>query len=355
MPEGSTHYELSKTIDIQKHKLDRKKDIFSDLVKDTNNLSVAVSSAEKKFYQKNALVFPSKVAAKRKLKPTSSELNERAKVTRRKETYKAAAIIHGGTESSKESVLTGMLDTLSSHFNSNNLAKKILTSKQSLVKEINRNVLTKWKNEFFQSKENRLRSLNVYYSHHVMGKRKYINLRIANRNTVSEGVKLANYVNYKELSEIIRSVDIGNVQNVRPTLTFNCDDEPDGAYRSLAEYAQRLARFYLFVNREREDKLHVFESFPLKSSESFLFVMAFGGDGAPVSGTLFLLSFLNVGQRLGSSSETFLLMGANSEESSQLSRNFLLMVLSDVKYLESNVFDVEVNGQMRKVEFKLNE
>ena len=41
--------------------------------------------------------------------------------------------------------------------------------------------------------------------------------------------------------------------------------------------------------------------------------MAFGGDGAPVRGTLFLLSFQNVGQHLGNSSETFLLMGANSD------------------------------------------
>ena len=61
-----------------------------------------------------------------------------------------------------------------------------------------------------------------------MGKKKYINFRIANRDTVSEGVKLDNCVNYKDLSEIIRSVDIGNVQHVRPTLAFNYNDEPDG-------------------------------------------------------------------------------------------------------------------------------
>ena len=40
-----------------------------------------------------------------------------------------------------------------------------------------------------------------------------------------------------------------------------------------------------------------FNSFPKKKEDSFQFLINFGGDGAPGSGTAFLFSFLNIGQR----------------------------------------------------------
>ena len=72
-------------------------------------------------------------------------------------------------------------------------------------------------------------------------------------------------------------------------------------------------------------------------------------------GPHFLLSFLNTGARIASSSESFLLMGANVEENSTMCRNFILNVLSDLKYLESQTFPIQVNDKCIKVEFTLNE
>ena len=94
-----------------------------------------------------------------------------------------------------------------------------------------------------------------------------------------------------------------------------------------------------------------FESLPRKCKESFLFVLSIGGDGAPGSGTAFLVSFLNCGKRIASSAENFLLFGANVDETSDLVKLYLKELVSDLHYLESKVFDI--NGI--KVEFVVGE
>ena len=73
--------------------------------------------------------------------------------------------------------------------------------------------------------------------------------------------------------------------------------------------------------------------------------MAVGGDGAPATGTAFLLSFLNIGTRIASSSETFLMFGANVSEESQVCRNFILKLLADIKFLESPMFQCRCKWQ----------
>ena len=52
--------------------------------------------------------------------------------------------------------------------------------------------------------------------------------------------------------------------------------------------------------------------------------MSFGGDGAPGSGCAFLSPFLNVGKRIASSFENFLIFGANVEENSPVVERFVL-------------------------------
>ena len=60
-----------------------------------------------------------------------------------------------------------------------------------------------------------------------------------------------------------------------------------------------MAQFYLERDVERHDKL---KSFPFYDdqridTDSFVFVMLLGGDGAPVCGTTALVSFMNVGDQ----------------------------------------------------------
>ena len=107
------------------------------------------------------------------------------------------------------------------------------------------------------------------------------------------------------------------------------------------------------VNSDRVDKLKTF-NLQQKDPDSFLFVLAFGGDGAPSCGLSFLVSFINVSRRITSSSENFLIFGCDADECSE-SQRFILKVMSDIKALEGEVFILYVRGVCKKVEFKLGE
>ena len=109
------------------------------------------------------------------------------------------------------------------------------------------------------------------------------------------------------------------------------------------------------VNVFREDKLKTFPEILKKNLDSFLFVTAIGGDGAPAVCMTKLVSFLNVGERLPSSKERFLVFGGNIEENSGAAENFLSLLLKDLKYLERKVFEVESATEKVKVKFKISE
>ena len=115
-----------------------------------------------------------------------------------------------------------MLDTMASNFKAKELSSKILASKKSLVTEIKSVAVKSWSKDYSNSTENTLRSLNVYYSHNVMGKRKYIyvinNIRKANNASSYLGVKVPNYIPYRNLSDGINSVDIEAVNDVNKLL-----------------------------------------------------------------------------------------------------------------------------------------
>ena len=76
-------------------------------------------------------------------------------------------------------------------------------------------------------------------------------------------------------------------------------------YRCLITFLARLAQFYLNVNNLRVDKLKFDFNYTLKIENSYIFLVAIGGDEAPQSGTSFLMPFLNIGKRVASSSEKF--------------------------------------------------
>ena len=73
-----------------------------------------------------------------------------------------------------------------------------------------------------------------------------------------------------------------------------------------------LAKFYLSKNRK--------ESLKGFAESTGTFQIALGGDGCPFgkneSAFFFLVSFLNVGRRVESSYDNFLIFGANCDESS---------------------------------------
>ena len=96
-------------------------------------------------------------------------------------------------------------------------------------------------------------------------------------------------------------------------------------------------------------------SFSKKDPNPFLFLISFGGDGAPGVGTIFNVTFLNVGKRILSSSETCMVFGGDVEENSLIVKRFVEKAIEDFIYLESKVFLVSVETENVKVEFKLAE
>ena len=125
---------------------------------------------------KNKLAFSitNKVKNHRRKKPTTNSLSRMTRAVRRSQTFQACSTIHGVSSSiDLNPLVNGMLDTLTCKVKSGTLAKSILSSKQSLSNEIEKIVLSEWRKKYDKSEENILRSLNVYYSHNVMGKAKY--------------------------------------------------------------------------------------------------------------------------------------------------------------------------------------
>ena len=76
---------------------------------------------------------------------------------------------------------------------------------------------------------------------------------------------------------------------------------------------------------------------------------------APGVGTIFNVSFLNVGKRILSGSETFMVFGGDVKENSLIVKRFVEKAIEDFIYLESKVFLVSVDTENVKVEFKLAE
>ena len=341
-------YEKSTKLEMKRKQISRKNTLL-----EVNN-DVGVGETSKADNSSHYAFKISKTAAsKHKRRVTDDSLSYNMKRRMRSQNIDAAMAIHGASKKDMNPVLYGMVDALKSSFPVQKVVNSLKESKIEKMKDVH---VKDWVAEYEKSEENMKRSLSIFYSNHVMGKAKYIDVRKANSNSDSKMLP-PNLIPYKQLASHINSIDIGSIYEFHPSLTYNLaeDEIKHGNYRSCDEYILRLAKFYLKVNETRKDKLKQFDNFPKKSNDSLLFVLAFGGDAAPGYGTSFLVSFLNAGRRVMSSSENFLVFGGNVDETSKISSRFIQKFMLDIKFLESNVFKLEMNDKVYNVEFRLNE
>ena len=115
-----------------------------------------------------------------KLNPKTKSSYYRPKIVRQKETFDACSVIHGGSPRRPDPVIEGMIDTLNSKFRTKQVSSVILNSNSKFLNSLKSEVGMNSLKYFNKSEENKLRSLNIYYYHDVLGKRKYLNLRKAN-------------------------------------------------------------------------------------------------------------------------------------------------------------------------------
>ena len=137
--------------------------------------------------------------------------------------------------------------------------------------------------EYEKSDENLTRSISIYYSGGVMGKKKYraVCRDSSHRKVGSKSVRISvnncnipKLVPYNKLMPSIKEIDIGKLYSVRETL---CDglkeqDKVDGMYRDIKDLLTNLAQFYL------DEKYYNLTWF---GNETNTFHVSIGGDGAP--------------------------------------------------------------------------
>ena len=221
-----------------------------------------------------------------------------------------------------------------------------MTAKRTIAERVVKRAVMMKRQEYYKSYENVLRSMNVYYSYDVMSKRKYIQILKANKC-----MNVANFVTYTRLSEHINNIDIGVLTDIDSLHHADGDEKAVGFCRNLIEFVPRLAQFYLCVYKQRADELIQFHNKPKKNADSTLFLMCIGGDEAPESGMAYLISFMNVGKRIASSTENHLIFGGDVKEDSLVVRAYVSKLMTELRYLESRVFYVSVDGIDMPVEF----
>ena len=68
-----------------------------------------------------------------------------------------------------------------------------------------------------------------------------------------------------------------------------------------------------------------------------------------------LVSFINAGKRLPSSKEQCLLLGGDVDEGSMVVQNYFMLLVKDLNYLESKVFEIDTANEKKKIEFMITE
>ena len=140
---------------------------------------------------------------------------------------------------------------------------------------------------------------------------------------------------YNKLITFLNEVDIGTLKSVREDFCsdLELEDQVDGCYRDLSEYLVRLASFYL-TTLPPED----FDWFGQPNT----FQVAIGGDGAPFGkfdqSCAWLISFLNVGHKILSSEDNFLIFGSNCSEQSTAARRYIAMIAKEMEEIEKGLF-----------------
>lgn len=272
---------------------------------------------------------------------------------RRSETFQAAVEIHGADPCAKKLLPAqiGLLDTVEKKCSS-----KVLTDFMANSKKFSNTILPQIYNakvkEFESSEVNTLRSLAVFYSKGIVGKRKYISVYQSlsmtesnNSRSKKTSVTVPKIVPYNKLIEIIKGIDLGNLYSVRDVLCAQLEakQKADGCYRDLAEHLVRLASFYL--STLTDEQIDWF-------GEPNTFQIAIGGDGAPFGkyeqSCAWLISFLNIGHRVLSSDDNFLIFGSNCSEESAVVEKYISMISKQIVEIEPSTFSIN----NRNIKFK---
>ena len=214
----------------------------------------------------------------------------------------------------------------------------MVRSSKKMMKQVIPNVNLNTVRDYQASEANKL---NVLHSGGSMSKEKYKTIRLALSFKLKEAGNLLrrkrltlgdnnfpipSLVPYGQLIHYIKTVDMGPLKDVKDLCNdLDIDDDErivNGRYRELGDILLCLASMYMKLSRKNAVTLHWF----FRNEHSFS--ISLGADGVPFEkdeeACAFLLSFLNLGQRVASSVENFILPGATALKHIQPCSNTLV-------------------------------
>ena len=141
----------------------------------------------------------------------------------------------------------------------------------------------------------------------------------------------------------IRNIDLGEVLPLEILAEKLSTESVPGVYRPLKPFLLRLADMYLTLH-EKDPCLQWFNG-----EEGVLYV-AVGADGAPFgkddTATAYLVSFLNLLQRVQSCNDNHLILGANCEEDHALMKSYTNHLREEMEEVEGKQLTTERGKQV---------
>ena len=211
--------------------------------------------------------------------------------------------------------------------------------------------------EYEKSEQNQLRSMRVLYEGGMVSKRKYTNIRNSGdvmkqspdqsgknkKSQFMQSCEIPKILPYKTLISYIRNIDLGEVLPLEILAEKLSTESVPGVYRPLKPFLLRLADMYLTLH-EKDPCLQWFNG-----EEGVLYV-AVGADGAPFgkddTATAYLVSFLNLLQRVQSCNDNHLILGANCEEDHALMKSYTNHLREEMEEVEGKQLTTERGKQV---------
>ena len=230
--------------------------------------------------------------------------------------------IHCGSNmsvSDDQSVQDGLWTTLIGTA-SKQVMETYITNSAVCMNDIIPKIVKRRVQEYEKSEQNQLRSMRVLYEGGMVSRRKYTNIRNSGdvmkqspdesgknkKSQFMQSCEIPKILPYKSLMSYIRNIDLGEVLPLEILAEKLSTESVPGVYRPHKPFLLRLADMYLTLH-DKDPCLQWFNG-----EEGVLYV-AVGADGAPFgkddTATAYLVSFLNLLQRVQSCNDNHLILG----------------------------------------------
>ncbi|CAH3148835.1 unnamed protein product [Porites lobata] len=226
--------------------------------------------------------------------------------------------IHCGSNmsvSDDQSVQDGLWTTLIGTA-SKQVMETYITNSAVCMNDIIPKIVKRRVQEYEKSEQNQLRSMRVLYEGGMVSRRKYTNIR--------------------------NSGDVMKQSPDQSAEKLSTESVP-GVYRPHKPFLLRLADMYLTLH-DKDPCLQWFNG-----EEGVLYV-AVGADGAPFgkddTATAYLVSFLNLLQRVQSCNDNHLILGANCEEDHPLMKSYTNHLREEMEEVEGKQLTTERGKQV---------